>query len=86
MVAYALMRDEVERWGLAYINAAMVGVVMGREINVPTLGHLRRRFDEILSADPRSTEDEEEETQDPVRAAMLRAMGLRGVGHGVASR
>ena len=69
-VSYVLMVEQLERFYLAAVQAAMLGRALGRGVPVPDWFEIRASFDEALARPPQRV--------DRKHQVMLQALGLSG--------
>lgn len=67
---YVLLLDQLERWVMAERQVSAVLLAAGAEVEMPTLGEARERFDEALDAPF--------ERVDLEQLRLREAVGLRG--------
>lgn len=68
-VSYVLMLEQLERFYLAAVQAAMFARAFGRGVEVPDWVEIRAHFDEALAREPKRV--------DRKQLVMLQALGLR---------
>lgn len=69
---YVLQIDELERRVGVEIQAAVAARAMGADVEVPDPTQVREQFDVWLESEPEGLK------VDPVRATLMRALGLKG--------